>query len=300
VSRCASACRNRIVREAATPWVLNLDDDAFIVTREAVEMGVRVLEADPEVGVVAFAQCDAEGVAYDPSTQPLAVGYPAYAAAFTGYACLVRRDAFLAVGGFRERLGINGEEKELCIRLLDRGWRVVYLPAARVGHVAAQAGRDARRYLHQTVRNNTLSAMYDEPFPLVLAGTALRLYSYFHMRRGWRIHDPGGLGTIVRGLARDLPAVLRERTPVRWKTIRRWRAMTRSERERSPEPYTLPSSASPTSPPTVDPSAGSTGQPTHGSTDQSAGGSMDGSTRGPMDGSMDRATDRPTSTEPAA
>jgi len=275
-SRSTSACRNRIVREAATPWVLNLDDDAFIVAREAVEMGVRVLEGDPEVGVVAFAQCDEAGVAFHPSAQPLPVDYPAYAAAFTGYACLVRREAFLAVGGFRERLGINGEEKELCIRLLDHGWRVVYLPAARVGHVAAQAGRDARRYLHQTVRNNALSALYDEPFPLVVAGTALRLYSYFHMRRGWQIHDPGGLGTIVRGLARDLPAVLRERTPVRWATIRRWRTMTRN----APEPYILPSST-----PSPD-----------GQADAATVGSPDR----PMDGAAGRSMDASTPAEPIA
>ncbi len=235
-SRSVSACRNRIAREAATPWVLNLDDDAFVVTREAVEMAVRVLESDSSVAAVAFAQCDEHGVPYHPSAQPLPVAHPAYAASFIGFAHLLRRDAFLAVGGFRERLGINGEEKELCIRLLDRGWRVVYLPAARIGHVADQGGRDARRYLHQTVRNNALSAMYDEPFPLVLAGTALRLYGYFPMRKGWKIHDPGGFGAIVRGLARDLPAVWRERSPVRWSTIRRWRAMTRSE----PQPYAVP------------------------------------------------------------
>ncbi len=262
-----AACRNRIAREAATPWVLNLDDDAFVVTREAVETAVRVLEADPAVAAVAFAQCDDAGVAYPPSAQPLPVGFPAYAATFIGYAHLLRRDAFLGVGGFRERLGINGEEKELSLRLLDRGWRVVYLPGARIGHVADQAGRDARRYLHQTVRNNALGALYDEPFPLVLAGTALRLYSYFPMRKGWRIHDPGGLGTIVRGLARDLPAVLRERSPVRWETIRRWRAMTRS----APEPYALPAAAP------------STGTSMEGSADRladrSAGGSADAATR---------------------
>ncbi|HEX9938148.1 MAG TPA: glycosyltransferase [Longimicrobium sp.] len=239
-----SACRNRIAREAHTPWVLNLDDDAFIVTREAVETAVRVLEHDPEVAAVAFPQCDAAGVPYHPTAQPLPVSYPAYAPTFIGYAHLLRREAFLAVGGFRERLGINGEEKELCLRLLDRGWRVVYLPAAPIGHVADQGGRDQRRYLHQTVRNTTLSSIYDEPFPLVLAGSALRLWSYYPMRRGWKIHDPGGMGTILRGLARDLPQVLRERRPVRWATIRRWRAMTRAA---APEPYPVPPAEPPAS-----------------------------------------------------
>ncbi len=235
-SRSVAACRNRIAAEARTPWVLNLDDDAFVLTRHAVERAVRVLERDPTVAAVALAQADARGRPYPPAAQPYPVDYPAYVPTFLGYGFLARRHAFLEVGGFRARLGINGEEKELCLRLLDRGWRVVYLPHAYVGHVAAHAGRDARRYLHQTVRNTTLGALLDEPFPLVLAGVALRLYSYYPMRRGWGIDDPGGMRVLLRGLARELPAVLRERTPVRWGTIRRWRALTRDELEPYREP----------------------------------------------------------------
>jgi hypothetical protein len=56
------------------------------------------------------------------------------------------------------------------------------------------------------------------------------------MRKGWKIHDPGGFGTVLRGLARELPAVLRERSPVRWATWSRWRRMTQSP----PEPYVPP------------------------------------------------------------
>lgn len=235
-SRGVAESRNVIAREAATPWVLNLDDDAFVLTRGAIERAVRVLERDPEVAAVALPQADMEGRPYPPAAQPCAAGYAAYLPSFVGYGFLMRRAAFLEVGGFRARLGIHGEEKELSLRLLDRGWRVVYLPDACVGHVAAHAGRDARRYLHQTVRNTTLGALYDEPFPLVLGGVALRLYRYYPMRRGWGIDDPGGLGVLLRGLARELPAVLRERAPVRWSTIRRWRALTRA----TPEPYREP------------------------------------------------------------
>lgn len=231
-----SAARNLIAREAATPWVMNLDDDAFILDRAALEAAIRVLERDPEVAAVALAQADAQGRAYDPAAQPSPADHPCYVPTFIGYAHVLRRDAFLAAGGFRERLGINGEEKELSLRLLDAGYRVVYLPGARIAHVASAAERDARRYLHQTVRNTTLGALYDEPMPLVFGGVALRLAAYFPMRRGWKIHDPGGFGRIVRGLVKDLPAVLRERRPVRWSTIRRWRRLTRN----APEPYRGP------------------------------------------------------------
>jgi len=235
-----SACRNQAARAAGTPYLLNLDDDAFVLSREAVERAVAVLERDPAVFAVALAQGDAEGAPFPPAAQPASVDFPCYVPAFTGYGFVARRDALLAAGGFRDRLGIHGEEKELCLRMLDRGLRVVYLPGAVVGHVAAAAGRDPRRYLHQTVRNSTLGGLYNEPFPLVLGGAAKRLYSYFAMRRGWKVHDPGGFGTIVRGLARELPAVMHERRPVRWATWKRWRQMTQSP----PEPYDLrPASA---------------------------------------------------------
>jgi GT2 family glycosyltransferase len=239
LSRNVAAARNTIAREAATPWVLNLDDDAFVVSAQVVVDAVAVLEADPDVAAVAFAQCDENGRPWSASTQPADVDYPCYVPAFIGYAHLLRRDAFLSVGGFRERLGINGEEKELCLRLLDAGWRIVYLPQARVGHVAAAAERNGRRYLHQTVRNTTLSAVYDEPFPLVLAGAGLRLWRYFAMRKGWNVDDPGGFRRVARDVFRELPGALRERTPVRWSTWRRWRQMTQND----PEPYPAPTAA---------------------------------------------------------
>jgi GT2 family glycosyltransferase len=236
VSLRTAACRNRVARDARTPFLLLLDDDAFVTSRDAIEAGLRVLEGDPEVAVVAFAQGDEGGDPFPAAAQPAPVDYPCYVPAYIGFAHLVRRDAFVRVGGYRELLGTNGEEKELCLRLLDAGLRVVYLPGAVVGHVAAAAERDPRRYLRQTVRNNALGALYNEPFPVVLAGVGVRLRHYFTMRRGWGVHDPGGFGVIVRGLARDLPAVLRERRPVRWATWKRWRAMT----QQPPEPYRGP------------------------------------------------------------
>jgi GT2 family glycosyltransferase len=235
-SRNVAAGRNLIAREARTPWVLNLDDDAVVVFPDAIRDGVRVLERDRQVAAVAFAQADAEGKPWPAGAQPAPVDYACYVAAFIGFAHLLRREAFLEVGGYREGLGQNGEEKELCMRLLDAGGRVVYLPRARVAHLADMAGRDPRRYLHQTVRNDVLGALYNDPLPVLLADVPLRLARYFTMRKGWKIHDPGGLGTILRDLAGGLRGTLRERRPVRLSTIRLWREMGRTR-----PPYHLPS-----------------------------------------------------------
>jgi GT2 family glycosyltransferase len=228
--------RNRAAREAVAPLLLNLDDDAFVVSRAEVEQGMAVLRDDPGVVAVAFAQADGAGVPFPAAGQQCAAQEPCYVPSFTGFGFLIRREALLEAGGFRQRLNIHGEEKELCLRLLDRGLRVVYLPRAGVGHLAATAGRDMRHYLHQTVRNSTLGGLYNEPFPQVLAGAALRLYNYFPMRRGWAVDDCGGFSGLLRGLVRELPAILRERRPVRHATWRRWRRMTQSP----PEPYLPP------------------------------------------------------------
>ncbi|HEX2204641.1 MAG TPA: glycosyltransferase [Longimicrobium sp.] len=238
-SRGVSAGRNTIAREARTEWVLNLDDDTVVVSGDGVRDALGVMRADPRVGVVALAQADAAGEAW-PHGQPAPVAVPSYVAAFIGFAHLVRRSAFLGVGGFQERLGINGEEKELSLRLWDAGWTVVYLPHARVAHLADPGGRDPRRYLHQVVRNDVLASVLNLPLPLAAAGAAVRLLRYFPMRRGWKIDDPGGFARVVRALAGELPGALRERKPVKLSTLRKWRALVRR-----PPPYTGPSGEAP-------------------------------------------------------
>jgi GT2 family glycosyltransferase len=227
--------RNRIAARAKGEWLLFLDDDAALLPGDALRSAVRVLEGDPAVAAVAFAQADEEGAPYPPATQPSAATRPSRVPSFIGFAHLLRREALLAVGGFRELLEINGEERELSLRLLDAGFRIVYLPEARVAHLAVPEGRaDPGALLHLLVRNDVLSAWLNEPLPLAVATVPVRLARYFRMRRGWEIHDPGGFGRILRALALALPRVLRERRPVRWATVREWRRL------RASPPYEAP------------------------------------------------------------
>ncbi len=222
-----AAARSEAVRLARAPWVLNLDDDTVILTANAVRTAMATLAADPRLLAVAFAQAEADGSPWPAAAQPARVDYPCLVPAFIGFAHLVRRDAFLALGGYRAQLVINGEERELCLRALDAGLGVVYLPGARIAHLTDPAGRDARRYLQLTVRNGVLSSIYDDPFALLCVRVPARLYSYFRMRRGWCVHDPGGFHAVLRRLWADLPEAWRQRHPVRWATIRRWRFLAR-------------------------------------------------------------------------
>ncbi|MDR7435657.1 MAG: glycosyltransferase [Armatimonadota bacterium] len=56
----------------------------------------------------------------------------------TGACMLVRRDVFLAFGGFDEAFKNGYEDVDFCLRLKEAGYRVVYTPKAEVIHLESQ------------------------------------------------------------------------------------------------------------------------------------------------------------------
>jgi GT2 family glycosyltransferase len=220
------AGRNRLVKEADTPFVLLLDDDAVIFEGEPIERAMQLLAADDRVAAVAFAQGEPDGRPWPERMQPAPVHEPVYVPAFIGFAHLLRRDTFLALGGYRERLVFYGEEKDFCIRALDAGHRVVYLPDAIVGHVPDPGGRSASRYVRFVIRNDCLYSLYNEPWPLAAVSLPVRVWRYRLM--AGKDTEAGGLRWIAGELARALADVRRERRPVSWATIREWRRLART------------------------------------------------------------------------
>jgi GT2 family glycosyltransferase len=230
-----SAARNLAASRAATPYVLNLDDDAFLVSGETITRAVALMDADERIAAVAFAQADEHAAPRQASQQPAAADVACYVPSFIGFGHMVRRDRLLDAGGFRGEFMMHGEERELCLRWLDRGWRVVYLPDAPVAHVADSANRDPRTYVRHIIRNDCLNALYNEPAPRALLSIPVRLVNFRRMAAAIPGGDPEGLGWIVRDLWERWPAVRRQRRPVRWRTLAEWRRL-----RDSPPPYSGP------------------------------------------------------------
>ena len=87
--------------------------------------------------------------------------------------CSIKRDVFLAAGGFDERFpGAAGEEVDLCLRLRERGIPIYFEPATGVGHKHARANAAAvwhhlRRFGQVQV---TLWKRHPEAMPAPLGG----------------------------------------------------------------------------------------------------------------------------------
>jgi hypothetical protein len=181
-----------------------------------------LLAAHPQVGAVAFATANTDGSPWALKMQPAPVSFACYVPCFIGFAT-PRRDVFLRLGGYRESF-ISTARRTMSAPARG-GIRCVYLPLSLVVHAAHTPPQSLGNIRHK-IRNDCLGALYNEPFPLAFVSVPLRLRRYVQMR-GSRAADPGGLTWIVTDLMKKLPSVLRDRRPVRWSTLRRWRRLRR-------------------------------------------------------------------------
>jgi GT2 family glycosyltransferase len=217
--------RNTLMRGASTNQVLLLDDDAALVEGTAVERALAIIAHDDQVAAIAFAQANEDGRPWPESMQPARGQSARYVTAFIGFAHLLRRDVFLRLGGYRESFVFYGEEKDYCLRLLDQGLSVVYLPDALVLHAQDASGRTPQRYLRYVTRNDCLNALYNEPLRRLVWLLPARLVLYFKMRKRWKVDDPAGLWWILKEVAANAGAALQARKPVSRQTHAAWRRL---------------------------------------------------------------------------
>ena len=222
------AGRNQIMRAATTEYVLLSDDDAYLLDAETIRQGLALMERDTAVAAVGFAMAAPDGAPWPKHMQASPASQPCFIPSYIGFAHLIRRSAFLEVGGYRALYRFHGEEKDCCLRLMDAGYDIVYLPDPPVVHLNDPTGRNVKRYLRYVIRNDCLGAMFNQPIPLALVTVPMRLARYVQMRRLGKVHDPWGLFWIIGQLFVHLPTVARQRHPVKWSTLRRWRDLRRS------------------------------------------------------------------------
>lgn len=91
-----------------------------------------------------------------------------------GAALLIRREALEGIGGFDERFFMYSEELDLARRIRERGWRLVYHPAAEVVH---HEGKSSEQNLaRRAMLFNESKARYAAKWAGADVGRALRLY----------------------------------------------------------------------------------------------------------------------------
>ncbi len=202
--------RNVGARAARTPYVAFSDDDSWWAAG-ALEKAVDALDSHSRLAVVAARPLVGPEQRDDPMAAMLAaspLGWRAGAPGpdvlgFLACAAVVRREAFLAVGGFNQLLFHISEEQLLAVDLATAGWELAYLDSVVAHHhPSPNRGNPASRR-RQELRNKLLTALLRRPWPVALREAGLLARA--------ALVDPVARSALVSVLGK-LPAVLRTRT----------------------------------------------------------------------------------------
>jgi GT2 family glycosyltransferase len=165
-------------RAVAERYVAFCDDDSWWAPG-ALTRAEELLDAHPSIGLLAGRVLIGDEGRLEPAcaemaTSPLPDGHGLPGPRVLGFvACgaIVRRDAFLAAGGFEPRLGVGGEERLLAAALAERGWDLVYADEL-VAHHHPSPVRDRARRRAIAVRNDLWFAWLRRPLRRAASETA--------------------------------------------------------------------------------------------------------------------------------
>ena len=204
-----AVARNVGVQAARTPYVAFADDDSWWAPG-ALAQAARVLDAHPAVAVVTGRMLVGAASRLDPLSVSMAAaplgtspgGAGPDVLGFAACAAIVRRSAYLAVGGFDPVVRFPGEEERLTLDLAEAGWLLSYVDDLVMHHHPSPVRGPAAERQAQIVRSALLTACMRRPW-----ASAAALAS-----AGLRSGGPARAG-VLSALPR-VPAAVRRRRPV--------------------------------------------------------------------------------------
>jgi GT2 family glycosyltransferase len=207
-----AAARNVGVERARTRYVAFADDDSYW-EGTSLARAADVLDASPGTALVSARVLVGREGREDPISAEMArapLGTPAGAPGpailgFLACAVVVRRDAFLAAGGFSPLLHVYGEEALLAMDLAAAGWALSYLEDLTVRHLPSTAARNPAARRRREARNRVLTELLRRP--LAHAGRAAWAELGERDRRRGVLDALAALPTVLRSRSLLPPAV---------------------------------------------------------------------------------------------
>lgn len=214
--------RNIGIGAASGAICVSIDDDAVFLDRSSISRCVPYFTRDPKLGCLALRIVDQYGnivTKLIPRRDRRIITADAAGANFSGTGFVLRRDVFVALGGFWEKLNpYFGEEPDFTCRLLDGGYHILHTPFISIRHYETPNERPRERRMYFGTRNAPWIALRSFPWPAVISLTVLA-WGYFFLIAG-RDGQLRSYGRAIADSLRGLPEVYRMRRPISRETAR--------------------------------------------------------------------------------
>lgn len=215
------AARNFLMESASEEYFASLDDDAHFLKGDELSVAVAHLDQNKQVAAVAF------DILSPDRPQSVERTGAARAAIFIGCGHVLRLAHAREAGLYVVSPGsYGGEEKDLCLRLMDAGYRIDRLLGVHVWHEKSNVARDAPGQHRSGVCNDLAMTMRRAPLMLLPVALLAKLARHlsFSMRRS--LLKPFAQGVLM--FVTSIPILLRSRRPVRTATLRNFLRLSRA------------------------------------------------------------------------
>jgi len=212
--------RNKLVAAAAYELVASFDDDSYPIDADYFGRARELFAKHKDAAVICAA------LFHRGETIALDTHKAEWTADFSGGACIFRRDAFLAAGGFVPLPVAYGmEEVDLALRLHSRGGRILTSSWLRVFHDTDLRRHGDPRVTAGSIANLALLAYLRYPaslWPVGLGQCAKRVL--WLLRHGrWR-----GIASGVTMIPKHLRVHRQYRLPLRHEAVKSYLALRRA------------------------------------------------------------------------
>ncbi len=133
------AARNKMMKATDAELFVSLDDDAWFLKRDEIGIAVELFKKNPNLGAISFdvLQKDTKRFNQVERTEPIPTNV------YIGCGHMLRLSAVAEAGYYVPfPVKYGHEEKDLCIRMLDHGREIEFLPGVHVWHDFTQVERN--------------------------------------------------------------------------------------------------------------------------------------------------------------
>ncbi len=215
--------RNLLMKEARGEYVVCLDDDAYFPHDDTISRVAARMEGEAELAVIAFRVVTRDAEAPDKAEREY------YTNCYWGCGVCIRKAVLPETGYYRELAWGVSEESDLALRIIDKGYRLVYFPRATIVHGVSVAARsNLGEVAALAARLRLLHAWLNEPFPWWVMSTLNALIKY-SIQAAWR----GRLRNVLRGFGqavREFPVLKSSRQPVSSRAMRIYFTLSRGKK----------------------------------------------------------------------
>lgn len=160
--------RNRGFQEALAPIIFSIDDDAYFSDPDIIAQTLCLFAEDVGIAAVAIPYIEPMNVRSKSSLKtPFCASPGDSLRGFVGCSHALRRDVVLSLGAYREYFVHQGEERDLCLRMMAEGWRIVYGSSGLIVHMVSPK-RQAARVVYYGARNRLLFDILNLPLSKLL------------------------------------------------------------------------------------------------------------------------------------